>query len=114
MWKTLNEVRIPDILAFVEGASGDGQAVHVGTDSLQCGRTTRFVTVEVILTPAKGGRVAYRRESVPRIGSLRERLLTEVWKSADHVVRGRARPALFEGGRSRVVGGARRGPVRTA
>jgi uncharacterized protein len=83
MWKTLNEVRIPDILAFVEGASGDGQAVHVGTDSLQSGRTTRFVTVVVILTPGKGGRVAYRRESVPRIASLRERLLTEVWKSVE-------------------------------
>jgi uncharacterized protein len=37
----------------------------------------------VILTPRKGGRVAYRRDVVPRIGSLRERLLKEVWKSVD-------------------------------
>jgi predicted RNase H-related nuclease YkuK (DUF458 family) len=79
----LSEVRIPDILQFVREASNDGQAVHVGTDSLQSGRYTRFVTVVVILTPTKGGRVAYRRVVVPRITSLRERLLTEVWKSVD-------------------------------
>ena len=83
MWKTLSEDRILDILEFVRNASRDGQAVHVGTDSLQAGRFTQFVTVVVILTPRKGGRVAYRREVVPRITSLRERLLTEVWKSVD-------------------------------
>jgi uncharacterized protein len=83
MWKTLNEVKIPDILEFVREASRAGQSVHIGTDSLQSGRFTQFVTVVVILTPQKGGRVAYRREIVPRIRSLRERLLTEVWKSVD-------------------------------
>ena len=44
---------------------------------------TEFVTVVVILTPGKGGRVAYRRKAVPRIASLRERLLKEVWESVD-------------------------------
>ena len=83
MWKTLNEVRIPEILQFVRDASRNSQAVHVGTDSLQTGRLTQFVTVVVILTPGKGGRVAYRREVVPRISSLRERLLREVWKSVE-------------------------------
>ncbi len=83
MWKTLTGTRIPDILHFVTEASRDGQAVHIGTDSLQAGRFTQFVTVVVVLTPLKGGRVAYRREAVPRIASLRERLLTEVWKSVD-------------------------------
>ncbi len=83
MWKTLTEIRIPDILQFVADASRAGQAVHIGTDSLQTRRFTQFVTVVVILTPQKGGRVAYRREAVPRIDSLRERLLTEVWKSVD-------------------------------
>jgi predicted RNase H-related nuclease YkuK (DUF458 family) len=83
MWKTLNDVRIPDIEQFVRDASRAGQAVHIGTDSLQSGRFTQFVTVVVILTPRKGGRVAYRREVVPRISSLRERLLKEVWKSVD-------------------------------
>src|SRR5215470_18190308 len=83
MWKTLSEDRIPDILEFVRNASRDGQAVHVGTDSLQAGRNTQFVTVVVILTPGKGGRVAYQRGVVPRITSLRERLLREVWRSVD-------------------------------
>lgn len=83
MWKTLGETKIPDILQFVAEASKDGQAVHIGTDSLQTGRLTQFVTVVVILTPRKGGRVAYHREVVPRITSLRQRLLTEVWKSVD-------------------------------
>ena len=83
MWKTLSEVRIPDIQQFVRDASRNGQAVHVGTDSLQTGRFTQFVTVVVALTPRKGGRVAYRRQVVPRITSLRERLLKEVWKSVD-------------------------------
>jgi predicted RNase H-related nuclease YkuK (DUF458 family) len=83
MWKTLNEVKIPDIFEFVREASRDGQSVHIGTDSLQTGRVTQFVTVVVILTPRKGGRVAYRRTVVPRIASLRERLLKEVWRSVD-------------------------------
>ena len=83
MWKTLNEVRIPDLQQFVRDASRDGQAVHIGTDSQQAGRVTQFVTVVVILTPRKGGRVAYRREAVSRVSSLRERLLNEVWKSVD-------------------------------
>ena len=83
MWKTLGETKIPDILQFVAQASKDGQAVHIGTDSLQTRRFTQFVTVVVILTPRKGGRVAYRRDVVPRITSLRERLLKEVWKSVD-------------------------------
>ena len=83
MWKTLTEVKVPDILEFVREASRDGQAVHVGTDSLQTGQLTQFVTVVVILTPGKGGRVAYEREVVPRIHSLRERLLKEVFRSVD-------------------------------
>jgi predicted RNase H-related nuclease YkuK (DUF458 family) len=83
MWKTLTDVRIADILQFVRDASDAGQSVHIGTDSLQSRRSTQFVTVLVILTPGKGGRVAYRRQVVPRIGSLRERLLREVWLSVE-------------------------------
>lgn len=83
MWKTLAEVKIPDILPFVAEASRDGQPVHIGTDSQQSGRVTRFVTVVVIVTPGRGGRVAYRLEVTPRIASLRERLQREVWKSVD-------------------------------
>lgn len=82
-WKTINGTKIPDILEWVKDATKDGQIVHVGTDSLQSGKVTQFVTVVVIHTPTKGGRVAYRREVVSRIKSLRERLLTEVWKSCE-------------------------------
>jgi predicted RNase H-related nuclease YkuK (DUF458 family) len=83
MWKTLSEVKVPDIVQFVQEASRAGQAVHVGTDSMQSGKHTHFVTVVVVLTPGKGGRVAYRRDVVPRIQSLRERLLKEVWRSVE-------------------------------
>lgn len=82
-WKTLSNVPIPDIVEFVRNEAMMGQSVHVGTDSLQTGRFTQFVTVVAILTPHKGGRVAYTREVVHRIKSLRERLLREVAKSVD-------------------------------
>lgn len=82
-WRTLSEKRVPDILQFVKDASANGQAVHIGTDSLQTGRYTQFVTVIAVLTPGKGGRAAYSREVVPRITSLRERLLKEVWRSVE-------------------------------
>lgn len=81
MWKTLGGDPIPDILRFVENTANNGQAVHIGTDSLQVSRYSQFVTVLVILTPGKGGRVAYTREVVPRIKSLRARLFGEVWRS---------------------------------
>lgn len=83
MWKTLNDVPVPDISQFVKDAARQGQAVHVGTDSLQTGKYTQFVTVVVILTPQKGGRVAYKRSVVPRIKALRQRLLEETWRSVE-------------------------------
>lgn len=82
-WKTLRKVKIENILSFVKETAKDGQAVHVGTDSLQVGKFTLFTTVVVVLTPLKGGRVAYRKNSVPRIASLRERLLRETAASVD-------------------------------
>lgn len=82
MWRTLKDDKIDDLTAFVRTASeGGDRTVHIGTDSLQRGRLTQFVTVLAILTPGKGGRAAYRREVRPRIESLRERLLREVWLS---------------------------------
>ena len=82
-WRTLNEDKIPGIVQFVKEAADAGQAVHIGTDSLQTGRFTQFVTVIAVLTPYKGGRAAYSREVVPRINSLRERLLKETWRSVE-------------------------------
>lgn len=72
-----------DITEFVREAAKDRQVVHIGTDSLQVNRYTQFVTVVAILTPHKGGRAVYCREISPRIASLRERLLKEVWKSVE-------------------------------
>lgn len=82
-WRTLSEIPVPDIQQFVRDAAALGQAVHVGTDSLQTGRFTQFCTVVAVLTPGKGGRAAYFRDVVPRIKSLRERLLKETWKSVE-------------------------------
>jgi len=82
-WKTLDGTHIPDILEFVRVACRAGQPVHVGTDSLQTGRYTQFVTVVVVLNPPHGGRVAYCRDVVGRIVSLRERLMSEVWRSLE-------------------------------
>lgn len=82
-WKTLTGEKIPDIVQWVKDETKNGQIIHIGTDSLQTGRWTQFVTVVVILNPPKGGRVAYLREAVERIGSLRDRLNKEVWRSVE-------------------------------
>ena len=82
-WKTLQGTPIDDIVHWVKVSTQHGQVVHVGTDSLQTGRWTQFVTVIVILNPPHGGRVAYVREVVPRISSLRQRLMKEVWMSVE-------------------------------
>lgn len=82
-WKTLTGQPVPDLDALIAQASKAGQPIHVGTDSLNTGRWTQFVTVVVVLNPPHGGRVIYRREAVPRIISLRERLLAEVWRSIE-------------------------------
>ena len=80
-WKTITGEPVQDILAFIESETQGGQVVHIGTDSLQTGRYTQFVTIVAILNPPKGGRVVYSRDIVPRITSLRERLNKEVWYS---------------------------------
>mgnify|MGYP000069552337 CR=1 FL=1 len=53
-WKTLKGEVIADVLAFVRDNAQEGQSVHVGTDSLQLARVTRFVTVVAILSLALG------------------------------------------------------------
>jgi len=93
-WKTLEGHKIDDIVEWTKEATRNGQVVHVGTDSLQTGRYTQFVTVVVILNPPKGGRVAYVREVVPRITSLRERLSKEVWMSVELAIQLPEQPEL--------------------
>lgn len=74
---------VEDLVSFVREQTRNSQTVHVGTDSLQDGRYTRFVTVVAIHNVPKGGRVIYEQEVVPRITSLRERLTKEVWRSLE-------------------------------
>jgi uncharacterized protein len=80
-WKTLTGDHIKDIVELLQ--THRGQPLHIGTDSLQTGRYTQFVTVVVLLDPPHGGRVFYQRDIVPRVNSLRERLTKEVWRSLD-------------------------------
>ena len=80
-WKTVDGDRIPDITASLTEACAGQRVVHIGTDSQQNAKTTEFVTVVVIHNPGKGGRAFWTVESTPRIKSLRERLLKEVWLS---------------------------------
>jgi predicted RNase H-related nuclease YkuK (DUF458 family) len=82
-WRTLTGTPIGSVVDFVRDHARDGQIVHLGTDSLQLARHTRFVTVVAILTPGRGGRAIWTRAQCPRIRSLRERLLREVWLSVE-------------------------------
>ena len=78
-WKTLLNKKVPDLeVALKEELAAGERMIHIGTDSQQDGKVTQFVTVVVMLIPGKGGRAFYSKETVPRIKSLRERLLMEV------------------------------------
>jgi predicted RNase H-related nuclease YkuK (DUF458 family) len=82
VWKTINEAHVADLAGFVASATVQGhRLVDIGTDSIQVGRRTEFVTVVALRRPGKGGRVLYRRSIVSRIDSLRARLLREAWLS---------------------------------
>lgn len=81
MWRTIKDEKVPDLKAFLEEATKQGQLVHIGTDSLQTGKYTQFCTVIAILLPGKGGRALYKRLKVKRMDSMRERLFKEVWLS---------------------------------
>ena len=80
-WKTIEGEVIPNVVKMFREVMTYGKEVHVGSDSQQNALFTEFVTVVVVITPTKGGRVFYCQERVPRIRSLRERLMREVWMS---------------------------------
>jgi predicted RNase H-related nuclease YkuK (DUF458 family) len=83
-WRTMESRKpITDIRAELEVAFQGLKTVYIGTDSQQDGRKTQFVTVIVIHTPGKGGRVYYTVDTVEKIRSLRERLLKEAWMSVE-------------------------------
>lgn len=80
-WKTVEGKRVDNPVETIPAALAGLKVVHIGTDSQQHGMVTEFVTVIVVLDPGRGGRAFYTSERVPRIKSLRERLLKEVWMS---------------------------------
>ena len=80
-WKTINGQKVEFLSLFKELVSSGEKSVQIGSDSQQNGKFTELVTVVVVLTPGKGGRAFYTREKLPRIKSLRERLMREVWMS---------------------------------
>ena len=80
-WKTIEGKMIVDPTEEIQRILQGVKIVYVGTDSQQDGKVTQFVTVIVVHEPTKGGRAFYTTETVPKIRSLRERLLREVWMS---------------------------------
>lgn len=78
-WKTLKNEKVESLEAKLKEVLAEGpREIHIGTDSQQDGKVTQFVTVIVLVTPSKGARAFYSKETVSRIKSLRERLLREV------------------------------------
>ncbi len=89
-WRRFNGERIEeDILDAVrstverEVADGYRLKVCIGTDSQVRGMVTEFATVIVFLREKKGGFMYIRNEKSDKQFSLRERMITEVWKSVD-------------------------------
>jgi len=80
-WRTVDGTKVKEPTLEIPEALQGVKVVYVGTDSQQDRQRTQFVTVVVVHDPGHGGRVFYTVESVPRIKSLRERLLKEVWMS---------------------------------
>ena len=89
-WRRFNGERIEeDIIAAVrntvekEISNGYRLKVCIGTDSMVRGITVEYATVIVFLREKKGGFMFIYNEKSEKQVSLRERMITEVWKSVD-------------------------------
>lgn len=89
-WRRFNGERIEeDIRAAVQAtvekeiANGYKLKVCIGTDSQVRGTTIEYATVIVFLREKKGGFMFIYNEKSDKLVSLRERMITEVWKSVD-------------------------------
>lgn len=85
IWTTIDGVAV-DLVGELQEMLRDPDVeheIHVGTDTQQDRKSTELVCVVVVLRRSKGGRVFYSREKMPKIRSLRERLMKEVWTSVD-------------------------------
>ena len=66
-----------------ETSKGYKLKVCIGTDSQVKGQETEYATVIVFLREKKGGFMFIHNEKSEKLVSLRERMITEVWKSVD-------------------------------
>jgi predicted RNase H-related nuclease YkuK (DUF458 family) len=74
-----NDVTMNDIVKYIE--NGFEYDVYVGTDSQVKNKKVTFATCIVLHKKSKGGKVFICRETFPHRGSLKSRLMEEVWKS---------------------------------
>lgn len=84
-WKTMVGKKTVDLRSELKAlmAESPDRELVIGTDSQNAGNITEYITVVIVLRPGKGGRCFFSRERVPRIKSLRERLMKEVWMSVE-------------------------------
>jgi len=84
-WKTMVGKKPVDLKAEIKALMDESpdRELVIGTDSQNAGNVTEYITVVIVLTPGKGGRVFFTRERMARIRSLRERLLKEAWMSVE-------------------------------
>ncbi|MFN7065699.1 MAG: ribonuclease H-like YkuK family protein, partial [Aquificaceae bacterium] len=67
-----------EVKSFIKGTSKN-TAIYVGCDSRQIKSHTVFVSVVVVhIDSCRGARIFWKVEKVPRLRSLRQRLLEEV------------------------------------
>lgn len=80
-WKTIDGAKLADPTNEIPAALAGMKTIYVGTDSQNDKNKTQYVTVIVVHEKGKGARAFYTTEAVPRIKSLRERLVREAWLS---------------------------------
>jgi predicted RNase H-related nuclease YkuK (DUF458 family) len=76
-WFTLDGDLVEIKQAIQEATKGDDKVVFIGTDSQKFNKTEDFVTVIVVYTISKGGRVFYTLEKDPKFHNLRDKLIKE-------------------------------------
>lgn len=76
-WFTLDgdEVNLKE--ALHETCKSGDKVIIIGTDSQKHDKRIDFVTVVVVYTPSKGGRVFYTREREPKFYNLMDKLIKE-------------------------------------
>jgi len=82
-WRTLSEIEVPDIHAFIREAAAMGQSVHLGTDSLQTGRFTPVLHRRGRPDSGQGRTSRLLPGGGTEDQESARKLLKETWKSVD-------------------------------